>query len=109
MQIQGEIRSADNTAGFTCEAWCQLVSDRAEFRRPAPVQRRNPLTGEAMILYPPQDAADVVIGGNSVGQVYWSMSDEPLVNVSIEPAALHLVLEWAAALGGVFHNKSKVI
>jgi hypothetical protein len=60
-----------------------------------------------MTIYPPQDAAEVVMGGNLVGRVYWSMSDEPLVIVSIEPSALHLVLEWAAALGAVFREDSK--
>ncbi len=30
------------------------------------------------------------------------MSDEPLVNISVEATALPLVQAWAAELGGVF-------
>jgi hypothetical protein len=30
------------------------------------------------------------------------MSDEPLVNVSVEPAGLPLVQAWASELGGMF-------
>jgi hypothetical protein len=55
-----------------------------------------------MTVRPPADAAEVLLGGRSVGDVYWSMSEEPLVNVSIEPSALPMVLEWAVALGGEF-------
>ena len=30
------------------------------------------------------------------------MSEEPLVNVSLEPASLPLAEQWAASMGGVF-------
>ena len=49
-----------------------------------------------------EGARDVVVEDRVIGKVYWSMSEEPLVNVSIEPAGLPLVAEWAAALGGQF-------
>jgi hypothetical protein len=49
-----------------------------------------------------EGAKDVVVEERVIGNVYWSMSEEPLVNVSIEPSGLPLVAEWAAALGGEF-------
>lgn len=47
-------------------------------------------------------AAEVIMDGQVVGNVYWSMNEEPLVNVSVEPSALPLVKEWASAMGGEF-------
>lgn len=52
------------------------------------------------------DAAMVVVTGQVVGEVFWSMSEQPLINVSVEPAAMPFVLEWAAALGGEFSPDS---
>jgi hypothetical protein len=102
MRIEGAILPIGDGVGFSLEAWCQLVESRPEFRRHPARQVRNPITGGAMTLRPPADAAEVLLGGRSVGNVYWSMSEEPLVNVSIEPSGLPLVLAWAAALGGEF-------
>jgi hypothetical protein len=42
------------------------------------------------------------MSGETVGSVYWSMSEERLVNVNVEPSALALVREWATILGGEF-------
>ena len=58
-----------------------------------------------MTIYPSPDAAEVIVNGATVGSVYWSMSDEPLVNVSIEPSAISLVQEWETALGGEFRRE----
>lgn len=89
------------------DSWCRLIRDRPEFRRPPPRQANNPFTREPMVILPAQDAAEVVVDGKGVGDVYWSMSeDEPLVNVSVERLALPLILQWAAELGGEFHEDS---
>jgi hypothetical protein len=106
MRIKGVIHPLDGGVGFDREAWCQLVGHRQEFRRHAPRQVRNPFTGEMVTVRTPADAAEVVLDGCVVGEVYWSMSEEPLVNVSVEPSALSLVMEWAAALGGEFCPES---
>lgn len=104
MRIHGAIRqSAKGTAGFDRAGWRRLVASRAEFRRLSPRPGRNPFTGEVIDVHPPDDSADVVIEGSVVGSVWWSMSEEPLVNVSVEPALAPLVREWAEALGGEFH------
>jgi hypothetical protein len=102
MRIEGAIYPTVAGAGFNREAWCRLVASRPEFRRHASRQARNPFTGQAMTVHPSPDAAEVIVDGSVVGQVYWSMSEEPLINVSVEPAALPLVREWAAALGAEF-------
>jgi hypothetical protein len=102
MRIEGTIHPIGTGEGFTREAWCQLVGRRPEFRRHAPREARNPFSGCTMIVRSPEDAAEVLLGGRSVGEVFWSMSEEPLINVSVEPSALPLVLEWAAAIGGQY-------
>src|SRR5262249_10148461 len=102
MRTEGTIYPSGHAAGFSREAWCQLLSRRPEFRRHPPRQARNPFTGEAMTVHPPEDAAEVVLDGRAVGEAYWSMSEEPLVNVSVEPAAMHLVSQWATELEGEF-------
>ncbi|MHC2069045.1 hypothetical protein ACYFX5_16365 [Bremerella sp. T1] len=103
MQINGEILPAADTAIFTRERWCKLITSRAEFKRPTPKETTNPFTGEAMTVLPPEDVAEVVFDGIVVGKVYWSMSDVPLINFSIEASNLEVVEEWATAMGGRFH------
>jgi hypothetical protein len=101
MRIEGAIVPVGRPA-FNREAWCALVTRRPEFRRPPPRQIRNPFTGESTTAQPPPDVAEVVSEGRVVGEVYWSMSEEPRVNVSVESSALPLVRECAAELGGEF-------
>jgi hypothetical protein len=106
MRIEGAIYPIDDATAFSREAWCQLVHVRPEFRRYPPRQSPNPFTTRKMTVRTTPDAAEVVFDGRTVGAVYWSMSDEPLVNVSIEPIAMHLIQEWAAALSGEFRQNS---
>ncbi len=104
MQIVGAIYSREDAPLFTREAWCELVRQRPEFGRPPSRQVPNPFKrGEMMTIHPPGDSVEILLDGRNVGHAYWSMSDEPLVNVTIEAAALHLVAYWAEALGGEFH------
>ncbi len=109
MQIEGTIRPTGDGMGFCREAWCQLVSRRPEFRRYPSCQIRNPFTGGTVTLRPHEDSAEVLLGGRPVGKVHWSMSEEPLVWVSVEPSAMPLVLEWTRELGGEFHKESSGI
>jgi hypothetical protein len=104
MRVEGAIRPAGRQAGFDREAWCRLVRDRPEFRRPSPRVARNPFDGALITLRTTPDVAEVLLDSRVVGEVYWSMSEEPLVVVSVEPAAIPLVHEWAAALGGEFRS-----
>jgi hypothetical protein len=61
-----------------------------------------------MVIRPTADVAEVVVNGSVVGNVSWTMSaEDPQVNVSIEPSASQLVLEWAAELGGEFREEPR--
>jgi hypothetical protein len=62
--------------------------------------------GKPMTLPRHPAEPDVVIDGRKLGSAWWSMSEEPLVNVSVEPSALPLVLEWAKELGGEFQQEN---
>src|ERR1700686_1377204 len=81
MRIVGAIYPIADVTGFSREAWCQLVSVRPEFRRYPPRQSRNPFTGGMMTVRTTPDAAEVIFEGHTVGPVYWSMSEEPLVKI----------------------------
>lgn len=109
MRVEGAIFPKVAARDFTRDVWCDLVATRPEFRRYPSVQRPNPFKpGELMTVRPSPDAAEVVIDGRAVGKVYWSMSDEELVIVSVEPAALEFVQQWAATLGGEFRPEPPV-
>ena len=100
MRIKGILRPTRSI--FRRELWCQLIARRPEFRPCQSHRLRNPFSGELITIESPPDAAEVMLGGRSVGTVYWSMSDKPLVNVIIESSALPLVAEWAEDVGGEF-------
>lgn len=106
MRIEGSISPISGGTGFSREDWCQLVSRRPEFRRFPDRLIGNPFGGGSTVVKPSPDAAEVVMEGRTVGEVYWSMSEEPMVNVIIEPSALSLVEEWATDLGGEFRPDS---
>jgi hypothetical protein len=101
MKIEGSIQPAGGVA-FDRAAWCNLIDKRPELRHPSPREAINPFTKKPHIYRPPDDAAEVVLNGDVIGNASWSQSEEPLVNVSVEPAGLPLVQEWAAELRGVF-------
>ena len=101
MKIEGSIKPAGGTT-FDKAAWCELIDRRSELRRPAPREGINPFTKEPHVYRPPYDAAEVLLNGNVIGDASWSQSEEPFVYVSVEPAGLPLVQEWAAKLGGAF-------
>ncbi len=106
MRVDGTILPGSDGSRVTRETWCRLIDSRPEFRRPQPRQAINPFTREPMVIHPAPDAAEVVVDGVAVGDVYWSMSENaPLVNVSIERSALPLVVQWAAELGGEFREE----
>ena len=106
MRIEGSIHPANELAPFTREMWCRVLERRPEFRHYAARQAPNPFAGSMATLQPPADAAEVVLDGILLGNVSWSASDEALVSVSIESSARHLVVEWAADLGGEFRQIS---
>jgi hypothetical protein len=103
-KIQGAIRPK-GTGKFDRETWCEFVAQRPEFRFPEPREVRNPFTGKSMTVRRNPADPDVVIDGRTLGIASWSMSEEPLVNVSVEPTAIPLVLEWANELSGEFQEE----
>jgi hypothetical protein len=101
MRIEGSIKPTGEIM-LDRAAWCDLINKRPELRRPAPREGVNPFTKKPTVYRPSDDAAEVVLDGDVIGSASWSQSDEPLVNVSVVPAGLPLVHEWAAELRGVF-------
>ena len=100
MKIEGSIQPAGGET-FDRAAWCNLIGKRPELRHPASREIINPFTKKPTTVRPTHDAAEVVLDGNVIGCASWSMSEEVLVNVSVEAAGLPFVREWAAELRGV--------
>lgn len=103
MKIDGVIRPKNGSSSFNFESWCDFVRSRPELVRPEPKIGKNPFTGEPVEFKASQDAAEIVVDGSIVGSASWSMSEEPLVNVTIEESRIALVKEWAEELNGEFH------
>ena len=61
-----------------------------------------------MIVPPHEDVAGVFVEDREVGTVWWSMTDEPLVCVEIEPSSVLLVQGWAKELGGEFFPEREI-
>ena len=108
MPIKGVIRPTVSTASFNRDAWCQLVNLRPEFRRPPTREITNPFTGKASTIRARNDVAQISLDGRVIGSASWSMTDEALVDVSVEESALPMVMKWAAELGGEFHENNDV-
>jgi hypothetical protein len=102
IMILGQIKPIGNPDKFTRKAWCQFISCHADFRRHAPRESRNPFSGKAMHVTTTDDVAEVIAEGRKVGSAWWSMNDEPLVNVEIEPSFIPLAQMWAKELSGEF-------
>jgi len=104
MKIQGTIRPCGPGTRFTRENWCQLLSSRPEFRHSGPRENVDPLTGEKLLIPPPQDAAEVIVDGQPIGQVFWSNNNQKgVIHLQLRPAGLPLVKEWAEEMDGTFH------
>ncbi|MEZ6139648.1 MAG: hypothetical protein R3B84_03665 [Zavarzinella sp.] len=108
MKVEGTIEPDSNISSLSREPWCQLVDRRAELPRPEPRQAINPFTCQSMTIRPTPDVALVILNGECVGDVSWSMDEDvPLVIISVEQVALSLVLEWTKELGGKFIQYSR--
>jgi hypothetical protein len=105
-KLQGMIRPTTSTA-FNRDMWLEFIARRPELRSVRESRQvPNPFKpGELMTVHSNPDVADVAIDGCKVGYAHWSMSEEPLVVVSVDPVAEPLVLEWAKELGGEFRQE----
>lgn len=99
MRIDGVIIPNDDNP-FNKEIWICVLDSRPEFRRACSRTSRHPLNRTAMTIHAAPDPAGIWLHDELIGNVSWSHSEQPLINVSIEPAGLPLVQEWAAVLGG---------
>lgn len=107
MQITGTIRPTADSKDFNREAWCSFILSRPEFQLQSPREVPNPFKpGTTMKTPVHRDAADVVVDGRTVGRVHWSMSEEPLVVVKIDPSAVAIAVQWAEEFGGKFQEES---
>jgi hypothetical protein len=108
MQITGAIHPTDAGHDFTREKWCKVVARRPEFHKRAPFKVPNPFNRGELVMSPEyDDSAEVIVDGQAVGSVYWSMNDKPLVNVAVEKSAMPLVAEWAKEMGGTFREENR--
>ena len=107
MQVTGTIRPTSGSKDFSREAWCRFIKSRPEFRQRPSREVPNPFKpGTMMATHLNEDAAEVVVEGQTAGRIHWSMSEEKLVVVAVDSSALPIVHQWAEALGGKFTEES---
>jgi len=101
MRIEGAIYPLADASGFDRQAWCQFIANRPGFRLPAPRSSIHSLAKKKHSRRATTLRAWFK-NGRDVGMVHWSQSEEALVNLSVEPSAMDLASEWAAAMHGEF-------
>jgi hypothetical protein len=82
MDFYGIIRARDGGPPLTYEAWCEFVARRKDLVRATPRTGRNPKTGEPLVIRPRPDGATIVVNGEKLGSVGWSLSGADEVVVS---------------------------
>jgi hypothetical protein len=101
--VRGSIRAKSTETQLDRALWRQFIGSRPEFRRQLSISGVNPFSGTEMTVSPRADSAEVIMDNRPVGNVWWSMSDVPMVNISVQEIALPLVLECAKDLNAEFH------
>jgi hypothetical protein len=103
--IIGEIEGEPDTSGINKERWIDLIREHPNLVPPEPREAISPFTKKRMVIKPLPDVARVIIDGEEVGAMSWSMDDSNLIHVFGEPrAVVPLAHEIARTLGGRFRE-----
>jgi hypothetical protein len=84
MDFFGLIRMRTGGPAITYDGWCDFVRRQPYYVQPKPIQGKNPLTGEPMMIYPRPDGASLKKDGKVVVHVGWSESDTDEIILSGE-------------------------
>ncbi len=101
--IIGEIISEPDPPGINHRLWIDLIREHPNLIPREPREAISPFTKKRMVIKPLPDVARVIIDGEEVGAMSWSMDDSNLIYVFGEPGTVTpLAQEVARSLGGRF-------
>lgn len=103
MDFIGQIVREPDPPGIDNQRWIDLIRRHPNLLPPEPKQGINPFTKQTMVIKPLPDVARVIVDGDEVGAMSWSLDDSNLINVFGDPqAVVPLAQELAETLGGRF-------
>jgi hypothetical protein len=103
MDFIGEIVAEQDGAGIDKRQWIDLIREHPNLIPPEPRETINPFTKERILIKPLPDVARLIIDGEEVGAMSWSMDDSNLIHVFGKPGNVSpLAQEVARLLGGRF-------
>jgi hypothetical protein len=103
MDFIGEIVREPDPPGIDRQSWIGLIREHPNLVPPEPHEGINPFTKRPMVIKPLPDVARVIIDGQEVGSMSWSLDESNLINVFGQPQAVVLLAQdIAESLGGRF-------
>jgi hypothetical protein len=103
MDFIGEIVREPDPPGIDNQRWIDLIREHPNLVPPEPHEGISPFTKRPMVIKPLPDVARVIIDGQEVGSMSWSLDDSNLINVFGQPqAVVQVAIEIAQVLGGRF-------
>lgn len=107
MDFIGEIVHEPDPPGIDNERWIDLIRQHPNLTPPETREAVNPFTKRSMAITPRPDVARVIVDGQQVGTMSWSLDDSNRIDVFGEPQAMApLAHEIAEALGGRFRQSA---
>src|SRR6516225_725378 len=79
--IIGEIVREPDPPGIDNQRWIDLIREHPNLVPPEPREAISPFTKKSMVIKPLPDVARVIIDGQEVGAMSWSLNDSNLINV----------------------------
>ena len=101
--IIGEIVREPDPPGIDNQRWIKLIREHPNLVPPEPREAISPLSKRPIVIKPLPDVARVIIDGEEVGAMSWSMDDSNLIHVFGErDVVIPLAHEIAMTLDGRF-------
>jgi hypothetical protein len=101
--IIGEIVREPDPPGIDHRRWIDLIREHPNLVPPEPRTGINPFSKRSMVIKPLPDVARIVVDGEEVGVMSWSLGESNLIHVFGEPqAVIPLAHEIARSLAGRF-------
>jgi hypothetical protein len=103
MDFIGEIVREPDPPGIDNQRWIDLIREHSNLVPDEPREGINPFTKKPIVMKPRPGVARVIIDGQEVGSMSWTLDGSNLIDVFGQPqAVVPLALEIAEALGGRF-------
>lgn len=99
VELYFAIRAKSGCPPLEYNEWCAFIRQRPELLLPVPRVGPKPGSNELITYRPRPDAASIVIDGEEIGSVGWSLDGSDQAIVDGESGRIEsIALEYAAAL-----------